>query len=306
MPAPRIAVAPPGVRPHLADAVRAGGGTVTAPAQAQGLVWADPGDAAALGELLDAHPQIGWVQLPWAGIEPFVRAGLVTPERTWTCGKGVYAEPVAEHALTLALAGVRQLHRYARVDRWTGQAGTSLVGQPVTVFGGGGIARELLRFLAPFGTPVTVVRRTPRPLDGAARVVGPEDGVGAARAALVVVLALPLTTETAGIVDGAFIDGLRQDAVLVNVARGEHVVTSDLVGRLAAGAIGMAALDVTAPEPLPDGHPLWHEPRCLITPHTANTEAMARPLIARRVADNVRRFAAAAPLLGLVDPAAGY
>jgi phosphoglycerate dehydrogenase-like enzyme len=84
------------------------------------------------------------------------------------------------------------------------------------------------------------------------------------------------------------------------------VVTDALVDALRAGSIAGAALDVTDPEPLPDGHPLWELPNCIVTPHTANTVAMSRPMIERRITDNVRRFVAGEPLVGLVDVAAGY
>ena len=84
------------------------------------------------------------------------------------------------------------------------------------------------------------------------------------------------------------------------------MVTADLVAALDAGAIAGAALDVTDPEPLPDGHPLWTHPRCIITPHVANTPEMAKPVLMRRVSENVRRFAAGEPLLGVVDVDAGY
>ncbi|HTP14428.1 MAG TPA: NAD(P)-dependent oxidoreductase, partial [Streptosporangiaceae bacterium] len=93
---------------------------------------------------------------------------------------------------------------------------------------------------------------------------------------------------------------------LVNVARGRHVDTGALVAALRAGAIGGAALDVTDPEPLPAGHPLWDLDRCIITPHTADTPQMAARLLSRRIQDNVARFAAGEPLIGLVDPTAGY
>jgi phosphoglycerate dehydrogenase-like enzyme len=101
--------------------------------------------------------------------------------------------------------------------------------------------------------------------------------------------------------------GLMEDhAWIVNVARGRHIVTDDLVDALRAGTIGGAGLDVTDPEPLPDGHPLWSLPNCIITPHVGNTPEMARPLLAARVADNVRRFARGEELIGLVDVDAGY
>ena len=114
--------------------------------------------------------------------------------------------------------------------------------------------------------------------------------------------------ELAAIAQGmdAALAAMRPDAWLVNVARGRHVDTDALVAALTASAIGGAALDVTDPEPLPDGHPPWHLERCIITPHTADTTEMIRPLLARRIRDNVARFAAGEPLIGLVDPALGY
>ncbi len=95
-------------------------------------------------------------------------------------------------------------------------------------------------------------------------------------------------------------------AWLVNVARGKHVATDDLVTALREGWIAGAALDVTDPEPLPDGHPLWELPNCLVTPHTANTQEMARPLLGARIRENVRRFGEGEELLGLVDVERGY
>jgi phosphoglycerate dehydrogenase-like enzyme len=93
---------------------------------------------------------------------------------------------------------------------------------------------------------------------------------------------------------------------LVNVARGGHVDTEALVSALAGGRLGGAALDVTDPEPLPDGHPLWSEPHCIITPHTADTWDMIVPLLSARIRTNVARFEAGQPFEGVVDPHAGY
>src|SRR5207302_7524225 len=114
-----------------------------------------------------------------------------------------------------------------------------------------------------------------------------------------------LTPATAGIVGEAELAAMPDHAVLVNVARGPHVVTDDLAAALQSGTIGGAGLDVTDPEPLPDDHPLWTAPNCIVTPHTGNTPDMARPLLAARITENVRRFAAGEPLIGVVDPEAG-
>ena len=121
-----------------------------------------------------------------------------------------------------------------------------------------------------------------------------------------VVLALALTPETDGIISESELRLMESHAWLVNVARGRHIVTDDLVAALRQGTIGGAGLDVTDPEPLPDGHPLWSEPRCIITPHTGNTPEMARGPLMARITENVRRYAAGEPLLGPVDPRLGY
>jgi phosphoglycerate dehydrogenase-like enzyme len=302
--APAVAVLPRAG--YLAHAVAAGGGRVVDPADAAVLVWTDPADDAGLAAVLDEHPHLRWVQLPWAGIEPHLGVVRAHAERTWTCGKGVYAEPVAEHALTLGLAGLRGLDRYARADRWTAPRGRNLLGARATIVGGGGIAESLLRMLGPFGSDVTVVRRSAVPLAGAARVLSPEELDEALTGALLVILALPLTSGTEGLIDRRRLGLLAEGACLVNVARGRHVVTDDLVAALRDGTLGSAGLDVTDPEPLPAGHPLWDLPNVIVTPHTANTEEMAEPLLSARVTENVRRWAAGEPLIGLVDPAAGY
>src|SRR4029079_9344443 len=124
-------------------------------ATADGLVWTDPSDPGGLGVLLDAHPNLGWMQRPCAGIERYVEVGSAHADRTWTCGKGVYAEHVAEHALALALAGLRHLGSYARAERWGRSRGVNLLGARVVILGGGGITESLLRLLGPFGCDVT-------------------------------------------------------------------------------------------------------------------------------------------------------
>jgi phosphoglycerate dehydrogenase-like enzyme len=301
-----IAVEPRTSRSWLDASVVGGGGRVVEPSAASGVVWTHQDDPQGLADLLDAHPQLAWVQLPWAGVEPYVDIIRHHSEREWTCGKGVYAEPVAEHALALALAGLRNLSGYARATAWTGQAGTNLLGATVVVLGGGGITESFLRLLFPFRCHVTVVRRHPGPMQGADVVVGMDGLDVALEGAELVVLALALTPETVGVIDRRRLELLAPHAWVVNVARGAHIVTTDLLAVLAEGRIGGAALDVTDPEPLPADHPLWSEPRCLITPHTANTAMMALPLLSERVRENVRRRIVGEALLGPVDPDAGY
>jgi phosphoglycerate dehydrogenase-like enzyme len=300
-----VAVEPRGTRSWLDGAVEAGGGQVVDPSEASAAVWGHHADPEGLDRLLTGNPSIEWVQLPWAGIEVYVDTIRRFGDRGWTCGKGVYADPVAEHALALALAGFRGLPRFASSTSWGKQYGRNLLGAKVVVLGGGGITEAFVRLLAPFGCSTTVVRRRPDAIEGATVVgVGQLDDV--LPGADLLVLALALTPATVGMVDGRRLRMLAPDGWVVNVARGGHIVTDDLVEVLAEGAIGGAALDVTDPEPLPDGHPLWGEPRCLITPHTGNTVAMAEPLLRARVGENVRRWIAGEELIGRVDVDAGY
>jgi phosphoglycerate dehydrogenase-like enzyme len=151
-----------------------------------------------------------------------------------------------------------------------------------------------------------VRRRHPDPIAGVDSVITFDERYQALKGADVVFLALPLLPETRGLIGEVEFELMEPHAWLVNVARGGHVLTEDLLIALREDAIGGAALDVTDPEPLPDGHPLWAMPNCLITPHTANTEAMAMPLLRARIVENLRRFARGEELLGLVDPEAGF
>ena len=285
----------------------AGGRVVTADDDPDALFWTTPGGWDGLPAALERSPGVRWVQLPFAGVEGVQATGVLTPDRTWTCAKGAYAEPVAEHALALVLALLRELPARARATTWEAQGGRSLYDAQVVVLGAGGITQSLIALLAPFRARVTVVRRNPEQgVPGADRTVGMDELDAVLRGARVVVLALALTQETEHVLDARRLRLPGPDAVVVNVARGRHVDTDALVAALTDGALGGAGLDVTDPEPLPDGHPLFTLPGAIITPHTANAWATARPLLAARVSDNVRRWAAGEPLLGQVDVHAGY
>ena len=306
MSSPRIAVGPTQADFAL-DAVLEGGGAVVGIDEApDALVWLDPVDVEGLRDHLREAPDVRWVQFPFAGIEKVSQSGLLDNDRIWTCAKGAYAEPVAEHALALMLAGLRSLPTRIAARSWGSPAAVSLYDQRVTILGGGGIATTLLEQLAPFRVDATVVRRRPEPVPGASRTVPVADLHAVLPGSLVVVLALALTPETTGIIGAPELALMDDGAWLVNVARGPHVDTDALTAVLAAGSIGGAALDVTDPEPLPDGHPLWDLENCIITPHTANTVEIVMPMLANRIRTNVRRFAASEPMIGVVDPVAGY
>jgi phosphoglycerate dehydrogenase-like enzyme len=288
----------------LEEAVRRGGARVGPVEEAHALVWADAHAVESLPAVLARGPSVRWVSLPFAGIEPYV--GHLDRQRTWTCARGVYARPVAEHALAQGLAGLRGLVTYARTHTWSAPLGHNLVDGRVTIFGAGGITTELIGLLEPFRTRITVVRRRPDAVPGAHRVLGLDQRVDAVRDADLVVLALALTPHTRHVIGAPELEAMAPHAWLVNVARGGHVDTDALLAALDAGSLGGAALDVTDPEPLPDGHPLWGDPRVLITPHVGNTPEMGVPLLAAHVTRNVARFVAGEALLGVVDVDAGY
>ena len=153
---------------------------------------------------------------------------------------------------------------------------------------------------------VIALTRSGAAVPGAERSLGPDGLDELLSASDYVVLCAPLTPETEGLIGARELDLIGPGGVLVNVGRGGLVDTGALVEALGAGRLRGAMLDVTEPEPLPDGHPLWSEPRALITPHVANTRAQLDAALARRVEENVARFRAGEELLGAIDPAAGY
>jgi phosphoglycerate dehydrogenase-like enzyme len=282
--------------PEVEAAVRAAGGRIGPLSAADALVWVDSNPDGFPSELPD---RVRWVQLPSAGVERWL--DRIDRERQWTSASGAFGRPVAEHALALMLAGTRRLHEFARATTWTRPPIGELAGATVAIVGTGSIGRALIELLDPFRVEVLAVTRRGRdgtiPIERAAEV-WPR--------AHFVVIAAPATAATQHLIGAAELAAMREDAWLVNVARGALVDTDALVAALAAGEIGGAALDVTDPEPLPDGHPLWTEPRALITPHVANPDATLLRDLAGLVRENVARLAAGEPLSSPIDPDAGY
>jgi phosphoglycerate dehydrogenase-like enzyme len=290
--------------PPLVAAVEAAGATVSDdPAGADVVVWRGS-DHRRLGQVLEQGPQVRWVQLGAAGTDAWAPTGMFDDGRMWTSAKGAYSEAVAEHALALTFALTRGLARYARATTWTGAQGRNLYGSTVLLLGArGGIGREFIRLVEPFKARILAAGRggvtdmsTGKPMVREAAI----------EQADIVMVAAPLTPSTRGLISREWLDLMAPTAILVNVGRGAIVDTAALVEALQEGRIGGAALDVTDPEPLPDGHPLWTLDNCLITPHSANPLDMLMPQLVQRVTDNLIRFAEGRPLVGVVDPAKGY
>ena len=266
-------------------------------------------DQDALRAAIEEHPRVRVVQLPSAGVDAYVETMQATARDglVFTSAKGAYSAPVAEHALALTLATLRSLQIRARASSWEReQRGISLNGASVTIVGAGGIGTELLRLLQPFDVEVTMVRRTDEAVPGAARTITVDRLAEVLPTSDVVVVAAALTGGTRSLLGAAEFAAMKDTAVLVNIARGPLVDTDALVTALAEGRIGAAGLDVVDPEPLPDGHPLWAEPRALVTPHQANTNDMTEPLFQARVEANIRALAEGGDPEGVVDVEQGY
>ena len=276
--------------------------------ETRGLIFLDYSKPELLEQALDDHPNISWVQLPYAGIDAMASRAARHADRgvIFTSAKGAYAEPVAEHALTLALALQRLLPKRLRVTSWGSAEGQSMYGAKVVILGAGGIARALIEQLAPFRAEVTIVRRSSDAVPGATRTVQFAKLDAQLVDADVVILAAAATDETRGLFDARRLALLPEHAVLVNIARGPMVVTDDLVAALDAGTLFGAALDVTDPEPLPAGHPLYSHERAIITPHSADTVEMTTPLLAERIRLNVAAFLETGVFVGRCDPRIGY
>src|SRR5258706_5504066 len=225
--APRIALAPENSPRWMADAIEAGGGRLVPVSGPEGLVWGTPARPAELVATLDTAPDVRWVQLPYAGVERFL--DVIDDDRTWTCGKGVYAEPVAELAIGFALSLMRGIHFYSHATTWLPPRGRNLLDGRVTILGGGGIPESLARLLTPFRSHVTVVRNRVQAMDGADVVIESERLYEALSGAHLVVVALPLTAETEGLIGADELSLMDCGAFLSNVARRKHGVTAALL-----------------------------------------------------------------------------
>jgi phosphoglycerate dehydrogenase-like enzyme len=265
---------------------------------ASGQVWVPRSGGAPLPDpaFFAALPRLRLVQLLSAGAEKF--AGRL-PEGVLLCNaRGAHTPSTAEWAVTATLAAQRGIPFFVReqdAGRWSFSTHSSLVGARVLVVGAGDIGRTIGRMMAGFDVDLTYVARTAR--DGVRSTADLPDLLPEADVVIVIV---PVTPETAGMVDAEFLAAMRDGALLVNAARGVVVDTDALLAELTSGRL-RAALDVTDPEPLPDGHPLWSAPGLLLTPHVGGAVPDTNDRAAAAVTDQVRRILAGEPLVNVVD-----
>jgi phosphoglycerate dehydrogenase-like enzyme len=265
---------------------------------AQAQVWVPRSGGAAVPDngFLEGLPRLRLVQLLSAGAENFVGR---LPEGVVLCNaRGAHTPSTAEWAVAATLAAQRGLPFFVReqeAGRWSPTTHSSLVGARVLVVGAGDIGRAIGRMLAGFDVELTYVGRTARQgvrsTAELPRLLPDAD---------VVILVVPVTPETAGLVDAGFLAAMRDGALLVNAARGVVVDTEALLAELTRGRL-RAALDVTDPEPLPPGHPLWSAPGLLLTPHVAGAVPETNARAAAAVTDQLARVLAGEPLANVVD-----
>ncbi|MEP6797678.1 MAG: 2-hydroxyacid dehydrogenase [Lapillicoccus sp.] len=253
-------------------------------------------DARDLDAKFAAMPRLRVMQLTSAGVEDVIDH---VPDGVLLCdARGVHGSAVAELVLTLILASQRRLPHFLdaqRESRWDLVEADDLRDKTVLIVGAGDLGEQTARRLRGFDATPVLVAHTAR--EG---VHATEELPDLLPDADVVVLTLPLTPKTAGLVDAAFLARMADGALLVNVARGKIVDTDALLAELTSGRL-RAGLDVVDPEPLPADHALWSAPNLIITPHAAGHVKQAGPRAFALVADQVRRFVAGEDLINVVE-----
>jgi phosphoglycerate dehydrogenase-like enzyme len=253
--------------------------------------------ADALGRQLSGLPALEVVQLVTAGADAYVGK---LPDGVVLCdARGVHGSSTSEWVLTAVLASLREFPRFVRAQargEWLPLGFTGeLTGKAVLVVGAGDVGEAIRRRLLPFDTTVTMVARRAR--DG---VHGIDELPDLLPYADVVVVVVPLTDATRRLIDADFLSRMKDGALVVNAARGPVADTDALVAELASGRL-RAALDVTDPEPLPAGHPLWDVPGLLLTPHVGGAVEGFPARAFALVRDQLHRWARGEPLINVVE-----
>lgn len=246
-------------------------------------------------------PRLRVVQALTAGVDAVLPA---VPDGVVVCdARGVHDPSTAEWVVTAILAHLHAFPRFAIAQahgRWDFAPTGSLCGKRVLIVGYGAIGAAVERRLAGFEVDVLRAARTAR--EG---VAGLDELPSLLPQADVVVLLVPMTTQTRGLVDADFLARMKDGALLVNAARGPVVDTAALLAELVPGRL-RAAVDVTDPEPLPEGHPLWEAPGLLLTPHVAGSTDIMLPRAYALVRDQLARYVRGEPLHNVVDRSVGY
>src|SRR5215469_9452507 len=254
----------------------------------------------AVGEVMRLMPRLRVVQALTAGVDG-LRAHV--PGGALLCNaRGAHDSVTPEWVVGAMIGGLRSFPLFAReqaAGRWSYQHTSELAEKTVLIVGHGSIGAAVERRLAGFEVSVVRVARSPRPAEG---VHGLADLPGLLPSADVVVLLVPFTPETSGMVDAAFLARMKDGALLVNAARGPVVSTSALASEVASGRL-RAALDVTDPEPLPPGHALWRMPGVFITPHVGASTPVSLRRAAQLAREQAEAYLSGKPLRNVITGA---
>ena len=268
--------------------------------------------ASALDHLVARAPRLRWIHSASAGVDRVTTSAVRERGLTVTNARGVFSKPIAEYVVMMALAIARRLPQLLELQRertWQPLRGRELSELTIGIVGYGDIGKEVARLLEPFGCRVIATRRHPDrgPGEGSrVEMYGLDQLNEVLRQSDIVVVAAPLTDETAGLIGAEQLGEMRETAWLINIARGRLIDELALRRALESGWIGGAVLDVFSEEPLSPESPLYRTPNLVITPHTS----WASNRVAERTVDlfveNLKRDRAGAPLRNVVDLEAGY
>jgi phosphoglycerate dehydrogenase-like enzyme len=268
--------------------------------------------ASVLDHIVSRTPRLRWIHSASAGVDRIATAAVRERGLLVTNARGVFSRPIAEYVVMMMLAVARRLPQLLELQRertWQPLRGRELSELTVGIVGYGSIGVEVARLLAPFGCRVLATRRHPERGAGEASSVemhGLDQLDEVLRASDIVVVAAPLTDETAGLIGAEQLSQMREDAWLINIARGRLVDELALRRALESGWIGGAVLDVFNEEPLSPESPLYGTPNLVITPHTSWASNRVIERTVDLFVDNLRRDLAGEPLRNLVDLEAGY
>ncbi len=260
---------------------------------------------------------VRWVQHWAAGVDSFTkRPELIQKDFVLTNGSGIHGEPIAEHILAYLFAFARGLHCAVRAQvehRWGKPEDPcrtdifELPGKTMVLIGVGAIGHRTAELSAALGIRVIGVRRDPSEgALGVAQMVGPDRLLEVLPEGDFVVLTVPLTEETRGMIGEAELRAMKSSAIIVNIGRGGTIQQDALIQALQEGRIGGAGLDVFETEPLPDDSPLWDMTNCIVTSHYAGHNPYYNERAFAIFIDNLRRYAVGTPLHNVVDKEVGY
>ncbi|MDQ2674326.1 MAG: D-2-hydroxyacid dehydrogenase [Chloroflexota bacterium] len=267
--------------------------------------------ASVLDHIVTRSPGLRWIHSASAGVDRIATPAVRERNLTVTNARGVFSRPIAEYVVMMSLAIARRLPQLLELQRertWQPLRGRELAELTVGIVGYGSIGEEVARLLAPFGCRILATRRHPErgTSHGAVELLGLDRLDGLLETSDIVVVAAPLTEETAGLIGAEQLTRMREDAWLINIARGRLLDELALRRALEAGWIGGAVLDVFSEEPLPPDSPLYGTPNLVITPHTSWASDRVIERTVELFVDNLRRDAAGEPLRNTVDLDAGY